>query len=136
MASDPTELDLVRFAHLEQPSPQIGIHGALLVCAPPIPLPPRDRPAVHDGVDQILRIAVERDLAGLLQHFESLDRREDLDPVISRHPEAAARFRAFSRMEQDHAVSARPWIRITAAVRVDFSVLQGIHDRPGNYERR
>ena len=104
VAFDPTELDLMHFAQRQQPGPKVDVDGALGVGAPPILLFPGGHPAFHHRLHHVLRIAVERDLAGLLQQFEARNGGEDFHPVVGGQTKAAAGFRALPGMQYYHAI--------------------------------
>ena len=110
----------MRLAQRQQFLPKVNVLGPLFVVEPPIILFPFHRPALHDRVHQILRIAVKRDLARLLQHFEARDGGENFHPVVGGQLKAAAGFRAFLGMQQYHAITARTGIGFTPAVRVNL----------------
>ena len=88
----------MRLAQRQQFLPKVNVLGPLFVVEPPIILFPFHRPALRDGVHQILRIAVKRDFAWLLQHFETLDGGLDFHPVVGGQTKAAAGLGAFLGM--------------------------------------
>lgn len=123
VAPDPAELDLVCLAQHQQFFPEVDVHGALLVCAPPLLTLPGFHPALVHRIHKILRVAVERDAAGLVQHFQSLDRGVDLHAVVGGATKSAAGFRPLLGMHQYHAITAGTGIGVASPVGEDLDVM-------------
>ena len=90
VAAQPLEGDLVGLEQGHEPHPEVHVLDGLLVALDPGMPDPAGKPALLDGVAQVLRVGVEGDLAGLRQEVQSVDGRQDLHAVVGGVGEAAA----------------------------------------------
>ncbi len=123
VAFDPTEGDIVTRAHRQQSLPEIDVDGAVgLVAFPAVGLPARD-PALRHRVDEVFRVAVERDLARVLQGFETGDGRHDLHAVVRGQAVPGTELLLVRTKPQHDAIPARPRVAQAPAIGVDTDFL-------------
>lgn len=94
VAAQPLEGDLVGLEQGHEPHPEVHVLDGLLVALDPGMPDPAGKPALLDGVAQVLRVGVEGDLAGFRQQGQGIDGSQDLHAVVGGMGEAAADFLA------------------------------------------
>ena len=82
MTLNPDELNLVLAFGGEQALPQVAVLDGLLVGGFPSALFPAVDPVLVKGVDDVLRIGMDLDLAGAVKCLERHDDRHELHAVV------------------------------------------------------
>ena len=109
---------------IQQPLPQIRVQGHLFPIPPPTIGLPLSCPAFLHSVNQILRIAMNRNATSLSQGLEASNCRENLHPVVRRPPESPRRFPPAAFVDENNAIAARARITNTGTVRVNRDMLE------------
>ena len=126
VAAQPLEGDLVGLEQGHEPHPEVHVLDGLLVALDPGMPDPAGKPALLDGVAQVLRVGMESDLAGLRQEVQSVDGRQDLHAVVGGVGEAAVDLLAGlgALQGEDGGPPAGAGIAEAGAVCVDDDVFQ------------
>ena len=122
MASDPVKFNLVAIAQVQELRPEIGINGGFFAVAHPVIAPPAHGPALHDGVDDILRVGVDLDVAGFFEGLQCHDHGHDFHAVVGCVLEAAGQFFAVGSVEHNDAIAARSWVFQAGTIGIDCDV--------------
>lgn len=122
MASDPVKFNLVAIAQVQELRPEIGINGGFFAVAHPVIAPPAHGPALHDGIDDVLGVGVELDVAGFLEGLQCHDHGHDFHAVVGGVLEAAGQFFAVGSVEHNDAIAARSWVFEAGTIGVDCDV--------------
>ena len=109
-------------AEVEKLPPQVGIDRLFPLVAHPAVAAPTPGPALFDTPNHVLRIAVQRNAATLIQGLEALDRSHQLHAVVGRPAIAATELAAMLAINQHNSVPARTGIADASPVGVDDDV--------------
>src|SRR5258706_3672557 len=94
-------------AQIEELRPQVMVFRGFVFISLPTVCPPSLGPALHDAVDDILRIAEQKHLAWFFQRLQAADRGRELHSIVRRVLTSSREFPPLIAIEQHDSIPAR-----------------------------